>query len=134
MEENIKFKTLETITKVLNKYLNVYYSDCSTYNNFATGQVEVTLVYDEHKPPLEVGLDIKTLNNLKGSKLIAHLENTLIKPLRNDRKKLNRVTVRLSRREYKSLNFLCKKYNSTYTDTMRRLIKEKFESIKKGGK
>ena len=130
----LKSGVSDALRVTLIKYLNEYYEDYNVFNDYETGVIEVELYPNKNELPLKFSLDMKTLNDLKGSKLIAHLENNLINPLRNDLKKLNRVTVILSRREYESLNFLCKKYNSTCDDTIRRLIKEKFESIKEGGK
>lgn len=82
MEENVKFEVLETITKTLNKYLNVYYTNWDTYNNFTTGKIEVSLTYDKHKLPLEVDLDIKTLNILNSKDINKYLDIHLLSKVR----------------------------------------------------
>lgn len=84
----LKTGVSDALRVTLIKYLNEYYEDYNVFNDYETGLIEVELYPNKNELPLKFDLNMKTLNDLKGSKLIAHLENTLIKPLRNDRKKI----------------------------------------------
>ena len=74
----LKSGVSDALRVTLIKYLNEYYGDYNVFNDYKTGVIEVGFYPNKNEMPLKFDLDMKTLNDLKGSKLIAHLENNLI--------------------------------------------------------